>query len=579
MFKRNLRAPLYAAFFCALIMVGCSKQPLNLNAGSPVCSGPTTPIASVQGDATESPMQGQQVTVQGIVTLLHGDQGLYIEEPESDDNDRTSNAVFVQRSNFAADINEGDRVVVRGTVAELETGRYPTTAITAVEYLTQCAQAQALPLTMASLPLNGYGREALEGMRIHMQTALTVSDVYQFGRGNFTLSGNGLQFVPTEIAAPGPDANEVSARNRSFALPAMLAEGTKPVSLLVSGTAVESITGVLAHDERGQRVALQSIEFTLPAEFAPPQPAAPETLRVVGMNLHNYFNGDGKGQGFPTPRGAETVAQFEQQRNRIGAAIGALNPHIITVMELENDGFGANSAAQDFIRLANTVTGQNWAVARPTADNTGDDKITVGIFYRTDVLKAPGPAHTLTAPEFTRSRQPLAQLFEQLPGHEKLLVVVNHLKSKGSCPESGEDANQKDGQGCWNPMRLASAIKMSFWTKSVAASEGTDNILILGDMNAYRNEDPIAAIRSAGFTELMDGRQDRPYSFVYYGQHGTLDYAFSSQALLDQNPAAFIWNVNAAFPVRMELPQPWLGFSDHDPVVVDIRLRHANTSD
>ena len=133
-------------------------------------------------------------------------------------------------------------------------------------------------------------------------------------------------------------------------------------------------------------------------------------------------------------------------------------------------------------------------------------------------------------------------------------------------------------------MRLASAKKMSAWVKTITSSARTSNILILGDMNAYRNEDPINAIRDAGFTELMDKEQvnkeqGQAYSFVYFGQHGTLDYAFSSDALLPNVEQAFIWNVNAALPPNMSLPKPWLRFSDHAPVVVDIRSRQSSTSD
>jgi predicted extracellular nuclease len=308
-------------------------------------------------------------------------------------------------------------------------------------------------------------------------------------------------------------------------------------------------------------------------------PATPGTLRVVGMNLHNYFNGDGKGQGFPTPRGAETHDEFQRQRDRIGAAIGVLDPHVIAVMELENDGFGPDSAAQDFVQLARETTQQDWAAARPLDDNTGNDKITVGIFYRADQLRAIGPAETLTGAEFERSRQPQAQLFQRLPDGETLLIVINHLKSKGSCPDAGEDADQRDGQGCWNVMRRVSAEKMAAWAKSVAASKATDNILILGDMNAYRNEDPIGAIRAAGFTELVERDQQPNYSFIFAGQRGTLDYAFASDSLREKTALAAIWHVNAAFPIRMPLPQPWLGFSDHDPVVVELRLRQSSTSD
>jgi len=49
--------------------------------------------------------------------------------------------------------------------------------------------------------------------------------------------------------------------------------------------------------------------------------------------------------------------------------------------------------------------------------------------------------------------------------------------------------------------------------------------------------------------------------------------------LLENVLQAYIWHVNAAFPAKMELPQPWLRFSDHDPVVVELRIRQSKTSD
>ncbi len=574
------KTSLYAAFFCAAIIAGgCRVDQSDAEVVVTPCPGGATPIANVQGDDTESLMLGQRVTVQGIVTLLQSGDGLFIEEPGSDADERTSNAIFVQYTDLPPGVGPGSVIHAQGQVSEIGEGRYSLTALTDVSELIQCSSSQNLPITKVALPLNGPGREALEGMRIQIEDRLTVTDVFQFGQGKVTLSGNGLQFAPTEVMAPGPDIAGLLAKNRAFALPVMLPDNTYQPELLINGIAIQPIIGVMAHDDRGLRVSLPSISPNLSARFAPPRAAAAGSLRVVGMNLQNYFNGDGKGLGFPTAKGAETAAEFQQQRDHIGAAIGALAPHVIAVMELENDGFDAASAAQDFIQLANNATQKTWAVTRPVGDNTGTDKITVGIFYRSDRLKAVGPAQTLTGPEFKFSRQPQAQLFQQRPHGGRILIVINHLKSKGSCPDSGDNADQKDGQGCWNPMRLASAQKMSAWAKDVAASAGTDNILILGDMNAYRNEDPIGAIREAGFIELMDKKQGQTYSYVYFGQHGTLDYAFSSEALLENVQHAFIWHVNAALPVNMDLPRPWLRFSDHDPVVIDTRLRQSNTSD
>lgn len=59
-------------------------------------------------------------------------------------------------------------------------------------------------------------------LRIRIEDTLVATDVYQFGRGNFTLSGNGLQFVPTEVMAPGPDTADTITLNREFALPVSL---------------------------------------------------------------------------------------------------------------------------------------------------------------------------------------------------------------------------------------------------------------------------------------------------------------------------------------------------------------------
>lgn len=578
MSHQNLPTPLYAAFFCA-VLSACTTAEAPLETVPPQCADPATPIASVQGMGRESPMTGQQVTVQGIVTLIQNGQGLYMEEPGSDYDPRTSNAIFIKSPALPGGIEPGALIRVRGTVAEPGEDRDPLTALTDPGQPVLCSSANTLPLTDVLLPLDGPGREALEGMRIRINDTLVVTDVYQFDQGKFTLSSSGIQYVPTEVMQPGPATAGLIARNRASALPVLLPDTMVYPVFPVSGTAVDQVTGVMAHDDRGKRLTLQSIS-TFSEPFSPaPAIVSPDALRVVGMNLHNYFNGDGNGQGFPTPRGAETMDEFQRQRARIGAAIGVLDPHVLAVMELENDGFGAQSAAQDFIQLANSATQKTWAVTRPVDDNTGPDKITVGLFYRKDRLKAVGPAQTLAGPEFERSRQPQAQLFQQLPGGENILIVINHLKSKGSCPDTGEDADQKDGQGCWNPMRRVSAEKMSAWAKQLAVSVGTNNILILGDMNAHRNEDPVTAIRNAGFTELVERSQLPNYSFVFAGQHGTLDYAFASEHLLDQVQQAYIWHVNAAFPVHMDLPQPWLGFSDHDPVIVELRLRHSSTSD
>ena len=57
------------------------------------------------------------------------------------------------------------------------------------------------------------------------------------------------------------------------------------------------------------------------------------------------------------------------------------------------------------------------------------------------------------------------------------------------------------------------------------------------------------------------------------GQLGTLDYAFASPGMSALIEQVQVWHVNAAWPPDTDLSEPWLRFSDHDPVVVDLLLR------
>jgi len=577
------RTPLTAAFLLVAILTACEADQATLEATYTKCKVATTPIASIQGNRPASNMLNQQVTIQGVVTLIQDGQGLYMEEPGSDDDEDTSNAIFIKSSEFSNEVDEGSWISVRGKVSEISKGRNSLTAITDLTALTPCSSGQPLPLTNFALPLAGLEREAFEGMRIHSSDTFTVTDAYNFGRGELTLASNGFQLIATEVVAPGPEAIKYTKKNQAYLLPVTLPAHPQKTELLGAGSTINGVTGVMAHDKRSLRLALPSVHLGEQALFTTPAPSIEGDLRLVGMNLLNFFNGDGKGGDFPTPRGAKTPAGYDDQRQRIAAAIRVLNPHVLAVMELENDGFGPFSAAADFIALVKEATGASWQVTRPAGDDTGKDIISVGLFYRDDLLEVTDPARTLTGPEFKRSRQPMAQVFKQRLDGETILVVVNHLKSKGSCPDSGVDARQNDGQGCWNPIRVASAEKMSAWVNSLTETSRTPRALILGDMNAYRQEDPINTIRAAGFIELMDKAESNidggTYSSIFYGRAGTLDYAFTNQALQKYVQQAFIWQVNAALPANMPLPQPWMRFSDHDSVVVDVRLRQSSTAD
>lgn len=547
---------------------------------SAACDGNTHEIASVQGDGFYSPFEDQSVMVRGVVTLVQDGQGFYLEEEGDGKPAERSRALFVadRRNRLAA--QPGLDLLIGGTISEEGERRDKLTTLTPSGNGSVCASSAELPLTRVALPLGNRQREALEGMRVSLRGEMAITDTYSAYRGQLTVSAGSSLQVPTEVSKPGKSAAAVQESNRANSITVKLQ--ASDVRALAASTPMTGITGVLGHDGRNAVLLLDSAPTAgdVPLPQVPPAPA-PGTLRVVNSNLLNFFNGDGLGGGFPTERGAKSPDEFERQKGRLGSAMAALQPDLLAVQELENDGFGPHSAATTMIELLQSAGNGPWAVVKPPGKRIGDDVITVGLFYRVQALQPDGPPQLLQSDPFLgRSRQPLAQVFRVRDGGARLLVVANHLKSKGSCPDDGPNADQGDGQGCWNPARTAAVNDLLPWLTHLEESAGIRNTLIMGDMNAWRLEDPIRGFIRAGYVDLVEQLSGLPqHSYRYFGQAGTLDYAFASESLAGQATAAFNWNINADWPRNMELPQPWLRMSDHDPVVVDFDFNQSATSD
>ena len=558
---------------CVLAVAACGDalQP----PPSELCQAEYSAIAAIQGERFNSPMLGETTTVRGVVTRVEPGHGFYIEE--HGEHDSASLALLIQAEQLSHTARVGQELALHGRVAELGSKRDTLTALADIDDHSLCAQEAALPLTRVQLPLESFEREALEGMRVTVDGPLSLTDAFNGYRGLWTLSAGTPLRLPTEDGPPGPAAAERARSDRQHSLHIALPGTDFPGAPV--GTSVSRVQGVFGHLDERQQLLLETIPQMDLGTPNPVDPPAAGHLRVVSLNLLNYFNGDGRGGGFPTARGARTPADFQRQQQRTQAALDLMQPHLLAVQELENDGFGRFSAARSLLDLLNAVGPDDWAVINPEGDSIGDDIITVGLFYRQQLLQPVGPAELLQGPAFELSRVPLAQLFREQASGQELLVVVNHLKSKGRCPSDGPNADQGDGQGCWNRARVDAVRALDTWLNELSLRTGTRRILILGDMNAWRQEEPIQAYREAGYVDLVEALTGLPqHSFVYFGQRGTLDYALTTPALRALARRAFIWHINADWPRDMPLPQPWLRNSDHDPVVVDLELSQAATS-
>ena len=575
----KITAVVSSVLLCTGLLTSCNPSEKNSELTLPGCDVETVPVATVQSNGYESAMPGSEVTISGIVTRIELGYGFYIEEAVSDSSLTGSRAIFIENEALSGQLHPGQMMVISGRVTELGKAKDTLTAVTRVSSHMICGTALKLPTTRVKLPLDPRQRESIESMHVSLDQGLTITDVYNLHRGEVTLSAKGALRVPAEDNPPGKSSNTMAKENREWLV--LTADSESSHAPLVLGTRVIQATGVMGNNGNGQVLLLdQPIKSGLPNSPLLKAPGK-NNIRIASFNLLNFFNGDGRGSGFPTERGAKSHEDFLAQAQRTRSAISMMKPHLLAVQELENDGFGPQSAASTLVNLLNDSSQGDWSSVKHPSGRIGSDVITVGLFYRNDLLLAEGPAQTLDSPPFRNlSRQPLAQLFRERSSGRRFLLTVNHFKSKGSCPKSGENTDQRDGQGCWNPARVAAAKAVSDWMNDLAEKSGTDLILIVGDMNAWRSSDPIRSFSNSGFTEVVVHVGGLPqYSYVYRGEAGTLDYAFASDALLPFVSHAEIWHINSDWPQKMELPDPWLRSSDHDPVVVDLDFSQLDTSD
>lgn len=570
-----------------LVSVCLAPSACLLLAGAAAAQDPVIAIGTIQGTGERSPLVGEEVVIEGVVTATLGNpegaprRGWFLQDA-GDGDAATSDALFVIDNGGPP---PGERVRVQGTVVELNAGAGTLTAIQlrAVSFLGPARQPP--PLVLGAPPADW---EPYEGMRVEIGAPLFVAGTHRLGREGvlFAHFGEDRLRTPTEAFAPGPGAKALAADNARRLL--RLDDGSdqdRPSSVWYLdddppriGSRLTRVEGVL--DQWGGAYRLQLTRA--PKVKAARRPAPPKVggdLRIAALNLENLFNGDGAGGGFPTPRGARTPAELEAQLGRLTATIHGLDADVAALMELENDGYGPASSIAQLVSALNR-NGGDWRFV-DAGQGPGSDQIRVGLIYRASRVAPVGAPATLEDDLFgSRSRPPLAQSFRAGNGEGPVLTVVaNHFKSKGCGEATGADADQKDGQSCWNAARTESARRLDAWLRSDPTRSGSDLRMIVGDLNAYRMEDPVRLLVDAGWRDAFESRRDDPpYSYVYDSQAGRLDHALLSPSLAARLVGAAEWHTNADEPDSrgyQEAPAqrgPWRS-SDHDPLVLGFRLR------
>ncbi|OQW75225.1 MAG: hypothetical protein BVN35_08975 [Proteobacteria bacterium ST_bin11] len=580
-----------------------------------------TPISAIQGAGSTSPLLGQTVTTSGVVTKLTNN-GFFLQSATGDGNPATSDAILVFTST-APTVSVGQAVQLTGTVVEFNTGAagnadtlaHTVTELTGPVGITVLSSGNSITPTVVTFPeVANDDLEKVEGMLVTLNGPLTASQNFFQGRyGQVTLSANGRLENPTNKFRPNTAQAlalaDTNARSRILLDDGTSVQNPNPTpyigldNTLRAGDTVASLTGVIDYGlatNDNTKFGDYKIHPTQAPSFARvnARTAAPDSvggsIKVASFNVLNYFttfsNGQTAsgqvGQGCAPSnttadcRGADTGAEFTRQRTKIIAAIQAINADVVGLMEIQNNG---NTAAQNLVDGLNAGMGAGtYAVLPLPAQGTGTDAIRVAMIYKPAALTLSGASASDV--DAINNRPTLLQKFTASNG-QQFAVAVNHFKSKGSCPASGVDADQGDGQSCWNNLRTLQSQRLRTWL----SANGAGDTLIIGDLNAYGLEDPIFDLTGNGYVDEVSAFNSFGYSYVFDGNAGRLDHALASTSMVPKITGVKLWHVNADEPsiidYNLEFKQPACATcgpdyysstqyrsSDHDPVVIGINL-------
>ncbi|BFT30105.1 GlyGly-anchored extracellular endonuclease Xds [Alteromonas sp. D210916BOD_24] len=580
-----------------------------------VCGDNATLISALQGSESASPEVGNSHIVEAVITASR-DGGFFLQEEASDydDNAVTSEGIFVAGS---TDVQVGQLVRLYGEVKE--NYGLTTLALDNDVSVLDCGSADAIEAVSINMPYD-VDLETLEGMTVSVVDATITSTNNLWRYGEIVVSNN-LKRQPSDVAAPLSEAYQAAQAEAEASL--LLIEDNSgsqypdnlnyfPTFSYANAIRIGdqvSATGPLNYSYGTYRINPRDIIEVTSSRQA--NPAVTEgNLSIATFNVLNYFNGEVDANGavtfdYDANRGAGNETAFELQQGRIVEAIVALNADVVGLMEIENDGFSDDSAIQSLVNAINAQLGETEQYSFVTSVDglgIGTDAITVGLLFRASVVTPLGDARIVDMPEqqidesrLARMRPSLIQAFTHLESEKTFAVAVNHFKSKGSqCAEDIADNTTETDviQGSCNALRVSAALTLG---DALADDSLPERKIILGDLNAYSAEDPVAvltdytpetrgyAIKTAintsmndgasielesgfGYHNLADSFDENGFSYWFYGteQVGSLDHVLASDTMLADAVDGTHWNINSVEAYQLQYDQALRYYPDED---------------
>jgi predicted extracellular nuclease/2',3'-cyclic-nucleotide 2'-phosphodiesterase (5'-nucleotidase family) len=589
---------------------------------------PPVRIADIQGASHTSPLVGQTVSdVFGVVTAVDSN-GFYLQDPNPDDNDATSDGIFVFTSSTPT-VKIGDAVNVSGTVSEFIPGGASTNNLSITQIgsnptVTILSGGNDLP---ESITLGQGGRvaptqiidddnfgsfdpendgidfyESLEGMRVTVEDAVAVSGTSSFGEifvvadgGIDSTSDRGtLNISPTDF-----NPERIQIDDDSSLSPDLNGTSSGQSPTINVGDRLGNVTGVVSYSFGNYEV-----QFT--EDFSPTTGSlTPETttitsasnkLTVASYNVLNLDPNEEDGDAdIANGRFAAIASQIVNNLN---------SPDIIGLQEIQDnsgsadDGItSADATLQELIDAISAAGGptyqfvDNTFISNNTSGGQPSGNIRTAFLYNPDrVTLDPASVTSIQSADqqtnennpFYDSRLPLSATFNF--NGEAVTVVNNHWSSKGGSsplfgsnqPSVGDEAN---GNGQEDPtingsltQRQAQAQAVNTFVDGLQSTDPDAKVVVLGDLNEFEFISPLNIV-AGGSTPVLTNLtnslpEDERYSYVFEGNSQSLDHILVSNNLADTAEFDLV-HVNSEFAETDERA------SDHDPLVTSLTVGAA----
>ena len=563
-------------------------------------------IGEVQGESHESPLAGKEVIINNVVVTKTDKTGFYVQDKVSDNNPRTSDAVYVASKDK---VTSGDLLKVQGTVKEGymeeysvkpgQTFKKPAGSLT----VTQIINATITKLGKAELPkaLNISEKmpkdivdqtptkynpetealdywESLEGMRVEVTKPKVTGPQY---KGDIYVlpgdyKGQKLNNIGGVNLRPGVQNTEV--------LPVTV--GNKFVAK-AKDYFNENISGVVTYRNKTYKIDPSTVptlqDGGLKREVSKIYPAE-DKLTIASYNIENFSANNNGHDETPEEKVDKIANSFIKEVH---------SPDIITLIEVQDNNGGVNDGTVDGVKSGEKLAQRIKSLGGPDYKYTeiapvdGKDggkpgaNIRVAYLYNpkrvTLIGKEKGGSEEAarfvnghleknparidpTSVHFEKVRKSLAAEFE-FKG-ERIVVIANHLKSK-----LGDDAiygsNQPSVENT-RPKRIEEAKILNAFIKEGLRQNPNLKFVLTGDFNDFEFSDSVKTIVGNELVNLMaEHEQGDRYSYFYRGSNQSLDNVLISKNIKDKVVFSPV-HINASFMEEHGRA------SDHDPVVVQI---------